>query len=298
MLRGVVEGGRADGAPGVERGDRAVGAERERDAGPQQRGERVERAGALRAEALGVQAVLAAPQGVEGGLDGGGEAELGERGDRPGVTISACSTRCRAARTRARPSFSAAARTPSTTVLRAASPIAWKPAWRPASVQATTWAATASASRCAVPVWAASAYGWCRQAVCEPRAPSANRSPGRAERAQLAGLGDVLLGPVADHARARFLAGESQQAGEVVLGGDLGAAALVHRADAEGRRVREGGALGGGALRGGVTAPRAVARTAWWSSPVSGRSSRVTPPATRSSRAVETTAECTSMRLR
>ncbi|CAM5647507.1 hypothetical protein SALBM217S_09618 [Streptomyces griseoloalbus] len=75
--------------------------------------------------------------------------------------------------------------------------------------------------------------------------------PGRAERAQLAGLGDVLLGPVADHARAGFLAGESQQAGEVVLGGDLGAAALVHRADAEGGRVREGGALGGGALRGG-----------------------------------------------
>src|SRR5690606_25524406 len=47
------------------------------------------------------------------------------------------------------------------------------------------------------------------------------------------------------------LGGEPEQAGEVVLGGDLGAAALVDGADAERGGVGEGGALGLGALGGG-----------------------------------------------
>ncbi len=63
------------------------------------------------------------------------------------------------------------------------------------------------------------------------------------DRAQLSRLGDVPLGPVADDARPGFLGGEAQQAGEVVLGGDLRAGTLVHRADAEGDGVRERGAL-------------------------------------------------------
>ncbi len=71
-----------------------------------------------------------------------------------------------------------------------------------------------------------------------------------ADRAQLARLGDVLLGPVADDARAGFLGGEPQQPGEVVLGGDFRAGALVDRADAERDGVREGGALCLGALPG------------------------------------------------
>ncbi len=79
---GVPEGGGPDGAPGVERGDGGVGAEGQREAGAQHRGEGVEGGGPLRAEAFGVHAVGAAPGGVEGGLDGGGEAEFGERGER------------------------------------------------------------------------------------------------------------------------------------------------------------------------------------------------------------------------
>ncbi len=59
------------------------------------------------------------------------------------------------------------------------------------------------------------------------------------------------LGPVPDDAGAGHLAGQLQQAGEVVLGGDLWPAALVHRTDAEGGRVGEGGALGFRALGGG-----------------------------------------------
>ncbi len=69
-----------------------------------------------------------------------------------------------------------------------------------------------------------------------------------AGRAQLPGLGDVPLGPVADDARTGLLGGEAQQPGEVVLGGDLRAGALVDGADPERHGVREGGALGVGAL--------------------------------------------------
>lgn len=71
-----------------------------------------------------------------------------------------------------------------------------------------------------------------------------------ADRAQFARLGDVPLGPVADDARAGAFGGEPQQAGEVVLGGDLRAAALVDGADAERGGVRQCGALGLGALGG------------------------------------------------
>lgn len=74
---------------------------------------------------------------------------------------------------------------------------------------------------------------------------------GRADRAQLARLVDVLLRPVADDPRSRFLGGEPEQAGEVVLGGDVRPGALVDGADTEGGGVGEGGALGLDALGGG-----------------------------------------------
>ncbi len=74
---------------------------------------------------------------------------------------------------------------------------------------------------------------------------------GGADRAQLARLVDVLFGPVADHARAGLRGRQPQQPGEVVLGGDVRACAFVNGSDAEGGGVREGGALGLGALGGG-----------------------------------------------
>lgn len=77
-----------------------------------------------------------------------------------------------------------------------------------------------------------------------------------ADRAQRPGLFDILFGPVADDPGARFFAGEPQQPGEVVLGGDLRARALVHGADAERGGVGERGTLGLGALGRGDGAER------------------------------------------
>lgn len=77
-----------------------------------------------------------------------------------------------------------------------------------------------------------------------------------ADRAQRPGLVDILFGPVADDPRAGFLGGEPQQSGEVVLGGDLRARALVHGPDAERGGVGERGALGLDALGRGEGAER------------------------------------------
>ena len=66
---------------------------------------------------------------------------------------------------------------------------------------------------------------------------------GRADRAEFAdavgvlGAGDAL-GPVAEDPRARLRAGQGEQRGEVVLVGDVGPAALVDGADAERGGVR------------------------------------------------------------
>src|SRR5690606_9186071 len=64
--------------------------------------------------------------------------------------------------------------------------------------------------------------------------PVGEQVPAGADRAQLPGaVGAEELPPVAVHLR-QPVAGQRQRAGEVLLGGDLRAAALVHRRDAAG----------------------------------------------------------------
>lgn len=123
---------------------------------------------------------------------------------------------------------------------------------------------------------------------------------GGADRTQGADFVDVLLGPVADDPGARLLCGEPQQPGEVVLGGDVRARALVDGADTEGGGVGERDALGPGALL-----PRDGAEGGGTDGVVgvAGKRAVLVPgacgdPGTRSRRAVVTTAEWTSMRER
>lgn len=86
------------------------------------------------------------------------------------------------------------------------------------------------------------------RAVHEEIARSADGSEFTDPRSAL-GVAD-RLGPVAVDAWAHLVLGKPEQPGEVVLAGDVGAGALVERADAEGGRVGACGALGRGALRG------------------------------------------------
>ncbi len=247
----AVEGRRADRAPGVEGRDRAVGAEGERDTGPQQGREGVQGTGAFDAETLGVHAVLAAPQRVEGGLDRGRQAQLGEGRDGLGSEH-----------------------------LRVLDPVPGGPDASEAQlvgggpyalhdgrhggvadrVEAGLEAGLGAGDDMGgdggrVQVGGAGVLGVGVRLVQAGgvRAEGAvdEEVAGRADRSQLARLAHVLLGPVADDPRARFLTGQPQQRREVVLGGDVGSRALVHGADTEGRGVGAGGALGLGALGSG-----------------------------------------------
>ena len=92
--------------------------------------------------------------------------------------ISACSSRCRRARSICSPTMLAARRKPAATAAQAASPMTWKPAWIPARVASTKWSAMSSSDRYKTPpVSGASQYGSCSAAVCEPSEPSTNKSP-------------------------------------------------------------------------------------------------------------------------
>ena len=128
--------------------------------------------------------------------------------------------------------------------------------------------------RCA----AASAYGACEVGGVRAEGAVDEEVAGGADGAQLTDplgflCGRDLFGPVADDPRARASsAASASSAGEVVLAGDVRARALVEGADAERGGAGECGGLGVGALRRGDGWRTRPARTAWWASPVSGAS--------------------------
>ena len=139
---------RAHRPPRVERGHRGVRAR----APARRRRRRARRTGSWRAARSAPSRATYMPSGPPQRASKAGctLATTAERGQRArscsGVSISACSTRCRAARTRRqadlrrRPRRCRRARPSS-----AASPMAWKPACSPARVQAATCRATCSA---------------------------------------------------------------------------------------------------------------------------------------------------------
>ena len=86
-------------------------------------------------------------------------------------------------------------------------------------------------------------------AVCEPIAPSANRSPAAPERSELAGPLDAAeLAPVAHDVAAGLGGREREHPREVVGAGDVRAAELVEGADAELGAQPTGGPLRGASV--------------------------------------------------
>src|SRR5690606_30537890 len=143
-----------------------------------------------------------------------------------GVSISACSTRCRAARIRARPSLSAAARTPS---VGADGGVAHVVACTEAGLQAGFHAIGDDMGGDGLGVQVGGAgvggvgVGLVQAGGVRAEGAVGEQVTGGADGPELPRAGHVLLGPVADDARHVVLGGEPEQAGEVVLGGDLGA---------------------------------------------------------------------------
>ena len=134
---------------------------------------------------------------------------------------------------------------PATTASRAPSPIAWKPACRPASVQATTWSRTCAAVEVGVPGRGRRRRRRCAGRPCASR--SRRRRTGRRPRRARRARGPARRRRARPSSRRRRAPARRRPAPasrEVVGAGDVRAAELVQRADAE-----LGGALPGGPLR-------------------------------------------------